>query len=174
MKSKITILFILFISTVSLAQSKVGTVDTDYVISLMPERQALVIRSQNYGAKLDSTFAIKVNEYQEKLALFQNLAESSNDSIKKVKYEELAEMDQNIKKYKENGNKLMQLKQNELMRPLYQKLSNTIQEIAKEKAYTQILTITGNEFAYIDESFDITQLVMDKLGIKEPVESPKN
>jgi len=174
MKSKIIVLVALLISSISIAQSKVGTVDSDYIISLMPEKQALAIRAQNYGARLDSTFAIKVNEYKGKLAEFQKLDENVNDSIKKVKYLELAETEQEIQKYKENGNKLMQLKQNELMRPLYQKLSTTIQEVAKANGFTQILTIAGNEFAYIDEKFDITQLVMDKLGIKAPVENTKN
>jgi outer membrane protein len=59
------------------------------------------------------------------------------------------------------------------MRPLYSKLSIAIQEVAKENGYTQVLTISGNEFVYIDEKFDITSLVMDKLGIKAPVEEDK-
>ena len=53
------------------------------------------------------------------------------------------------------------------MRPLYKKTTEIIEEIAKEKGYTQILTVTGNNFAYIDIKHDITKLVLDKLGIKE-------
>ena len=63
---------------------------------------------------------------------------------------------------------LMQLKQNELMRPLYKKLSDAIKVVVKEQGYTHILTISGNEFAYVDEKYDITKLVMAKLGVKEP------
>ena len=63
---------------------------------------------------------------------------------------------------------LMQLKQNELMRPLYKKLNDAIELVAKENKFTQILTVQGNQFAYIDEKFDITKLVMNKLGLKEP------
>ena len=50
----------------------------------------------------------------------------------------------------------------------YKKIINEVIEgIAKEKGYTQILTLTGNNFAYIDVKHDITKLVLDKLGIKE-------
>ena len=77
-------------------------------------------------------------------------------------------MEQDIKKYQDNGSKLMQLKQNELMRPLYKKLSDAIAEIAKANGYSQVLTTTGNQFAYIDNTFDITDLVIKKLGIKIP------
>jgi len=42
--------------------------------------------------------------------------------------------------------------------------------VAKENGYTQILTITGNEFAYIDSKFDITELVLKNLGITIPKE----
>ena len=62
----------------------------------------------------------------------------------------------------------MQLKQNELMRPLYKILNNAINTVSKENGYTQVLTSTGNQFVYIDEKFDITALVMAKLGVKEP------
>ena len=48
------------------------------------------------------------------------------------------------------------------------KLNEDIKEVAKSEGYSQILTTNGNQFAYIDNNFDITKLVMKKLGIKEP------
>jgi outer membrane protein len=62
----------------------------------------------------------------------------------------------------------MRLKENELMKPLLTKLGKAISDVAIENGYTQILTLTGNEFAYIDPKFDITDLVMKKLNIKIP------
>ncbi len=54
------------------------------------------------------------------------------------------------------------------MRPLYNKLSEAIRDVSKANNFTQVLTITGNQFAYVDDKFDITKLVIDKLGIKNP------
>ncbi len=168
MKSKIILLLVAFLSTVSIAQSKVGTIDSEYIVSLMPEAKIVLKRSQAYGAKLDSSFSIKVKKFQVKLKYLQDNKETLSDLMKKTKNKELAEMEADIKKYQQNGSQLLKLKQNELMRPLYNKLSEAIREVSKANNFTQVLTITGNQFAYVDDKFDITKLVIDKLGIKNP------
>ncbi|PQB06641.1 hypothetical protein BST83_05325 [Polaribacter filamentus] len=168
MKSKITILFIAFISALSIAQTKVGTINSEYIIGIMPEAKIVMEKTQDYGSKLDSSFSIKAKEYEDKVADFRKNEAEYGELMKKTLIKEITIMEEELKKFQDNGNKLMQLRQNELMRPLYNLLNSTIEAIAKENKYTQILTTTGNQFAYIDEKFDITQLVMDKLGVKEP------
>ena len=168
MKLKITILFIAFISTLSIAQTKTGTINSDYIINIMPEAKIVVKKTQEYGARLDSSFSIKMKEYQDKVADFKEKEKEMGDLMKKTMIKELTGLEQNMNQYQNNGKKLMQLKQNELMRPLYKKLSDAIKVVVKEQGYTHILTISGNEFAYVDEKYDITELVMAKLGIKAP------
>lgn len=168
MKSKITILFIAFLSTISIAQTKTGTINSDYIINIMPEAKIVVKKTQEYGARLDSSFSIKMKEYQDKVADFKEKEKEMGDLMKKTMIKELTGLEQNMNQYQNNGKKLMQLKQNELMRPLYKKLSDAIKVVVKEQGYTHILTISGNEFAYVDEKYDITKLVMAKLGVKEP------
>lgn len=168
MKSILNIFFYLFVGTTIFSQTKLGTIDSDYIVNLMPEAKIVVERAQQYGAKLDSSFNIKVKEFQTKLADFKEKEKEMGELMKKTIMNELSAMEQDIKKYQNNGSKLMQLKQNELMRPLYKKLNEAIKEVAKSEGYSQILTTNGNQFAYIDNNFDITKLVMKKLGIKEP------
>lgn len=168
MKSKITILFIAFISTLSIAQTKTGTINNDYIISLMPETKTVVKMAQNYGAKLDSSFSIKMTDYQNRVKDFRDKEKEMGELMKKTLINELTALEQDIKKYQNNGQKLMQLKQEELMRPLYKKLNDAIKIVVKENGYTHILATSGNQFAYIDEKFDITELVMNKLGVKVP------
>jgi outer membrane protein len=171
MKSKIIFICIALLSTISIAQTKVGTVDSEYIIKLMPETMIVAKRSQAYGAKLDSSFSIKLKEYKTKVDAFKKNEKTLEDSIRKANYKELTELEADIKQYQLNGNKLMKLKSDELMRPLYKKLSEAISLVSKAENYTQILTITGNEFAYIDIKFDITELVLKNLGIEIPVEN---
>ena len=168
MKSKITILFIALCSTISIAQTKVGTIDSEYITNLMPEAKIVIKKTQEYGAKLDTSFAKKMNIYRAKVEAYNKNKETMGELAKKGAIKELTELENDIKRAQDNGNKLMQLKQNELMRPLYKKLGDAINQVAKENGFTQILTTTGNQFVYLDEKFDITKLVMAKLGIKEP------
>lgn len=166
MKSKITFLFIAFLSTITIAQSKVGTVNSDYIVNLMPEAKVVVERAQKYGAKLDTSFSIKVKQFQTKVEAFKQNEKTLSDKAKNIAIDEITVLETEIKKYQQNGQKLMQLKREELMRPLYKKLSDAIKAVAKAGNYSQVLTINGNEFAYINESFDITNLVVKQLGIK--------
>ena len=168
MKVKITILFIAFLSSFSLAQTKFGTIDSDYIINIMPESKIVVERSKDYGLQFASYFPIKMKDYQDRVKDFREKEKEMGELMKKVLIEELTALEKDVKLYQENGNKLMQLKQSELMRPLYNKLNAAISEIAKQNGYSHVFTKAGNQFAYIDDAFDITKLVTEKLGIKEP------
>jgi outer membrane protein len=171
MKSKIICICIAFLSTVAIAQTKVGTIDSDYIVNLMPESQVVVQKAKYYALKLDSSFSIKLKDYQDKVAFFKKNEKTILPFAKRNAIQEITDLEADVKKAQENGQKLMQLNQEELLRPLYKKLSNSIKEVAKINNYTQVLTITGNQFAYIDNKFDITELVMKKLGIKKPENS---
>lgn len=168
MKLKITLFFIAFVSAFAIAQTKTGTIDSDYIINLMPEGRTVVKMAQEYGAKLDSSFSIKMKDYQDRVADFRKKEKEMGELMKKTLIKELAALEQDIKKYQNNGNQLMQLKQNELMRPLYKKLNEAIEKVVKANGYTHILTTTGNQFGYIDPKYDITKLVMAELGVKAP------
>jgi outer membrane protein len=165
MKLKITIVFIAFISTLSIAQTKVGTIDNEYIIGIMPETKTAIKRTQAYGAKLDSSFTIKVNNFKAQLEDYKLKEKDMGVLEKKTIQKELTTLEDDIKKYQKNGNTLMGLRKDELMRPLYNKLNAAIATISEENGYTQILTLAGNKFAYIDPKFDITDLVINNLGI---------
>ena len=167
MKSKILFLVVIFLSTITFSQTKLGTVNSDLIIGKMPQMKNVLRRVDNYGKKLDSTFNIKAKEYKTKVDSFKAEADIMTEADKKNRIQELQKMEQDMGAFRQNGTKMLQLQRNENMRPLYKKLSEVIKEVAKENGYTQILTTNGNQFGYIDEKFDITQLVLDKLGIKE-------
>ncbi len=128
--------------------------------------QNVLKRIDNYGKQLDSSFQIKTKEYQSKIDAYKAVEKTLSDADKQTKYQEITALEQDMGKFRKNGTQMMQLRRDEYMRPLYKKVSKIIAEISKANGYTQILTTTGNQFGYIDERFDITQLVLDKLGIK--------
>lgn len=168
MKIKIIGIVCLLLVTVASAQTKVGTIDSELIVGLMPETKKVLTRLSEYAKRLDSSVQIKVKEYQDKVAAYQKIEKDLAPDYKKIKVQELAELEKGLQTSQGNANKLIQLKRNELMRPLYKKLGGVIEEVSKANGYTQVLINTGNEFAYIDSAFDITQKVLDKLGIKPP------
>ena len=95
----------------------------------MPEAQDVVKRSQAYGSKLDSSFQIKLKEYQDKIEAYKKNEKTLGTLAKKTAVKEITDLEADIKKYQSNGQKLMQFKQDELMRPLYKKLRDVIAEM---------------------------------------------
>jgi outer membrane protein len=168
MKTKLILAVICLFSLAATAQTKVGTVNSELIIGLMPETKKVISLINSYGKRLDSSFQIKYKEYQDKVAAFEKNQKDYTDNLKALKYQEFASMEQELQKSRKNGNQLMEIKRNEVMRPLYKKLRDVIAQVSKAEGYTQILTTTGNEFAYIDERYDITKKVMAKMGIKLP------
>lgn len=149
------------------AQTKVGTIDSEYVLSKMPQLTLVQERLKTYGAKLDSIKNKKVKKHDDVVKAYNQKIKTLTQDAKKKQFTEIQKLKQEISKFRQNGIKMMQIRREEFLRPLYKKIAETTAAVAKEKGYTQILTVTGNEFAYFDDKHDITKLVLAKLGIKE-------
>lgn len=149
------------------AQTKLGTVNSAYIIGKMPQMKQVLERTKAYGITLDSIYKIKADAYTVKAEAYKKDEKTITSIEKEMQLKVLYGLEQELGQFKRNGTQLMQLRRDEYMRPLYKKLNDMISQIAKEKGYSQILTTTGNQFAYLDEKHDITQFILDKLGIKE-------
>ncbi|KAA1242744.1 OmpH family outer membrane protein [Aquimarina sp. RZ0] len=164
---KIVFPILLFIASIQLmAQSKVGTVDSEFILSKLPELTKVQEDLKAYNAKLEAELKTKADEYQAKVAEYQKNVATMTEPMKKTKQEEIIALENDIAKFRQNGTQLVQLEQNKLLQPLYQKIGKVLEEVAKSEGYSQVLTITNSGLAYIDPKFDLTKTVMTKLGLK--------
>ncbi len=166
MKKLIISILVLIVSFQLSAQSKTGTIDTEFILSKMPELAKVQEELKTYNGKLESDLKVKVDEYQAKIKDYQEKSTSFTEPMKKTKQEEIINLENDITKFRQNGSQLVQLQQNKLLQPLYQKIGKALEEVAKAEKFTQVFTITTSGLAYIDPNYDLTQKVMTKLGIK--------
>ncbi len=166
MKKIIVSILVLVASLQLSAQSKTGTIDTEYILSKMPELTQVQEDLKAYNAKLEGDLKVKVDDYQSKVKEYQEKVASFTDPMKKTKQEEIIGLENDITKFRQNGSQLVQIEQNRLLQPLYQKIGKALEEVAKAEKYTQVFTITTSGLAYVDPNFDLTKTVMNKLGIK--------
>ncbi|WP_109851956.1 OmpH family outer membrane protein [Aquimarina sp. AU58] len=172
MKKIILSILVLIVSFQLNAQSKTGTIDSEYILSQMPELTKVQEDLKAYNAKMEADLKVKVDEYQAKVKEYQDKVASFTEPIKKTKQEEIITLENDIAKFRQNGSKLIQIEQNRLLQPLYQKIGKALEEVAKTEKYTQVFTITTSGLAYVDPKYDVTKTVMTKLGITIK-ESPK-
>ena len=167
---KITLLLIIALFSFQInAQSKVGTIDVDYILSNMPELEKVTTDIQAYGTSLDSEIQVQLTNYQGLVDTYKNSQAGYTDPMKKLKQDEIIKKEEEIQALQQNSTKLLQIKQNELMRPLYKSIGENLEVIAKEEGFSQVLTI-NNTIAYLDPNFDVTITVMKKMGLAIPEE----
>ena len=154
----------LFICITGFSQTKVGTVNVDYIVSKMPELETVKKQVEEYSTKLDADLQKKVQDYQAKVEAYKAGEATFTETQKQEKQQEILTAENDITKFQQNGNKLISINRDDKMRPLYNKIGVALDKVAKAEGYTQILT-TDNSLVYFDETYDVTLLVLKELGI---------
>ena len=172
MKKIFFILPLLFIFSSSIiAQLKIGYVDSDTIMDNLPD-------VQDAREKLDAL----IREWQNEMRTMENEYKKKKDDLDKRNLimtdqtraeanKELTELETKIstfrdKKFGANG-ELFQ-KQDELMKPVQNKVFNTIQAIADEENLDFVFDRSGDiMLLYAKPEYDITPIVIERLKREE-------
>ncbi|MFA7419551.1 MAG: OmpH family outer membrane protein [Melioribacteraceae bacterium] len=159
---------ILFVVAAQLnAQPKIGYVDSDTIMKQLPDYQdtqkkldALIKEWQEDLSKLEKDWKAKYDDYEKRKLI---LSEQKRVEIEK----ELVDLENEKDKFRQDKfgvrGELFQ-KQEELMKPLHNRVFTAIQDVAKENEYDFIFDRSGDViFLYAKEEFDCTKLVLEKL-----------
>jgi outer membrane protein len=152
---------------------KIGYTNVDYILSLLPEAKEIEAELTAYSKQLESQLGSKYQEFQDKLADYQQKA-SSGEMIPEVMRDKEAELNtlrQSIEKFQRDADASIQKKQVELLQPAYDKIQKAINEVSEANNYTHVFSSDAGSFAvllYAREEDNITNLVLTKLGIEPP------
>jgi len=171
-----TLLFILLagISSAALAQTqpvvqKIGYADWDYIFTQMPEYKQIDTELKAHGTQLENQMKAKQTEFENKLRTYQSMPATTPDAIRADKERELQQLQEGFQKFQQDAQLSIQKKQNDLMEPVYAKVGKAIEDVAKENGYAFIMAPQvlggGDILLYSDEKYDISLLVLKKLGI---------
>jgi len=155
----------LFLCVTGFAQSKVGTIDVDYIIGQMPELSGVQKQVQDYGDGLDADLQRKLTAYQTAIDKYKTDEAGLTINQKKGRQDSIISMENDIQQFQQNGNQLIVLKQEEYLKPLYEKIGIALEKIAQAEGYTQVL-LRNNDVVYVDNRFDLTLTVLKELGIE--------
>ena len=165
MKKLVLVLSLAFISFSSFAQTKVGTIDADYILAQLPEMAQVTEGMKTYNEDLQKDLEKNVADYETLVKDYQANNANFSEEEKKNKETEIISLENDIKSFRQKASVMMQMKRNELTQPLYEKINEAMLQVIQEENYTQILHSGGNTLAYSSEEYDITMKVINKLGI---------
>jgi outer membrane protein len=149
------------------AQNKIGYINTDELIAVMPEYQTAMKEMQDLQESLDKQGQELNDEAEQKRDQFLKDSATYTPTMKEIKREELIKLIQRVQNYSnEAQEKIKQIGQQK-MTPIQQKAVETIRTVSKEKGYNYILD--NNAVLVGPPGDDILPMVKAKLGIKEVV-----
>lgn len=170
MKKLLFVISLALISFSSMAQSKLGTIDADYIISQMPEMDQVNQDLETYGSELQADMENNIKNYEALVKNYQEGNEDFSEEERKTKENEIIALENDIKGFRQKASVMMQMKRSELTEPLYEKINKAMLEVINEEGYTQILHAGSNDLAFSAEGSDITEKVIAQMGLQVVVE----
>ncbi|MGB2305518.1 MAG: OmpH family outer membrane protein [Flavobacteriaceae bacterium] len=150
--------------TATYAQSKIAHIDTQKLISEMPE----VIAAQKQIKAVEETYTKEIEntykEFQTKAQSYSADAANQTDVTNQARQTELESMQQNIQKYRETAAQDLQKKQGEMMRPLYEKARAAIEKIATAQGFDYVLDASAGGSVIMAKGKDLMADVKSELG----------
>jgi outer membrane protein len=149
------------------AQSKIGWFSSQAILEKYPEAQDAQKQIDNIVADWQAELAKMQNDWKKKYEEYDKKKLILTDQLRADAEKELRDLDTKItdyrtKKFGQNG-ELFQ-KQNELMKPVQNKIYKILEDVAKDEGYDYIFDKSGEILLmYSNPKLDVTQQVLDKL-----------
>ena len=168
--SLLLFLFIIPFSGLIKGQLKIGYVDSDSIMDKFADAQdarqkldAIIQEWQTELSKLESNWKSKYDDYEKRKLIMSDQTRAETES-------ELVKLEKQIGDYREkkfgtNG-ELFQ-KQDEIMKPVQNKVFTAIKDVAKAEDLDFIFDRSGDVMLlFAKDEYDVTALVLDKLKLK--------
>jgi outer membrane protein len=170
MKKLVVVISLVLLVSVSglFAQTnaKLGYINSAELMQLMPGKDTVEARITEYRSSLEQTMQVMYQEYQGKVAEYQNNAATMSQIIKQTKEREIQDLETRIQQFQQSADSDLQAKQAELFAPLTNRAKDAINAIAKDNGYTYVFDLSVGAVIYYENADNLMPLVKTKLGIK--------
>ena len=147
------------------AQQKIGYINTDELISVMPEAEKADAELKEYQASLSQQGQDLMKELGDKDSLFVRDSAKLSPSMREIKKNELIALYQRVQNWNQQAQEMYQQEAQKKIAPLRQKAMDAIKAVAEEKKYAYILD--NSSVIVGPPGDDILPMVKAKLGVKD-------
>lgn len=169
MLKKLTSTFFLLFFVVSLSaygQLKIGYVNSDEVLSQMPERSEIEQKLNSFIQEKRQELQQRTMAFQDSVTAFQENQDNLSDSQIQQEEQKLSEMQASMQQYQQGIQQQISQRRAELLEPLYEKIDQAISSVAEGEDLDFVLnkaTSAGENIIYYSasERLDITDQVLE-------------
>lgn len=163
MIKKILLAIMIAMPMMAFAQ-KFGTVNSEEIITAMPEMKEIQSQLEAASKKYEDEFANLRTEMDKKFNEYQAMDESTPQTIRDRRLQELQELQQKIEQFRTTATQDLQAQQQRLSAPIQEKVINAINAVGSEGGFTMIFEAMVPIYTGSD-AVDVTPLVKAKLGL---------
>lgn len=160
----LTILLFTGLTGLQAQSPKIGYVNSQELIQLMPESTKADTAMDIYMRKLDNEYKMVALEAQKKYLEYQEQKENWTASVLEAKERGLSDLQDRLQELQVNAQDSIQAKRAQLFKPILDKAQTAIESVGKENGYDYILD--SSSLLYVNEAKNLLPKVKAKLGIK--------
>ena len=161
------LLIALLCAPMSVFAQKFGHVNSQEVITAMPEYTKARTEIEELGKQYEADLKAMQDELQKKDEAFTNEEKTLPENIRQRRQQELQELYQRIQQSYQDNQQSLQKASAEKMQAISAKVGEAIQAIGKDGGYVYIMDVAaGIPYISTTLSTDVTSQVKTKLGLK--------
>lgn len=156
------------------AQQKIGYIDSEYILGQLPEYATVQQRLDRLSQQWEGEIEEQQSAVSELVAEFEARRLLYTDEERQRRQEEIGQARQDVENLRQRyfgPDGELYRRQKDLVRPIQERVLGAVDAVARGEGYDYVLDKSGPAlFMYANENHDLTDEVLDELGID--VESP--
>jgi outer membrane protein len=143
------------------AQAKTAHVNVSEIMSKLPAMLDAQKQLEKLSATYDADYKKMAEEFQTKLKKYDTESATVTEAINAERQKEVQDMQKRIQDFGQNAQKELQQKQEDITKPIYEKVRTSIQKVGKAKGFQYVL---DGATLLLAEGPDLTADVKKDLG----------
>lgn len=148
-------------------QQKLGHINADSLLQMMPETQEAQKKLQEYSKQLETDMKEMEQELESKVTEFRSNEKMMTSLARQSKTQELQDLQRRIQQFNQSAQEDLQQKQEELLSPVIEKATKAVKDVARENGYTYVFDSSPSKgvIIYAEKGDNLMPLVKEKLGL---------
>ena len=138
------------------AQPKFAHVNSTELVQLCPEMDKARETMTAASNEAQETFNDMQAEFNTKYQTYQSKASTWTQAVRESKEKELTEIQQRLQEFSQTVQMELQQQQETLMQPIYEKVNQVVQDLAKKGGYIYVFDVQSLVYVDATQSFDLT------------------
>lgn len=155
------------------AGPKLGYIDSTRIIEETPGAQEAQDTFDREMARWRSEVQVLADSLQQMIAAYEQQQIMLSPEKREERQQEILQKRLEYNQRLEDLQQAAARRQQELVQPIYDRISSVLSVIREEQSYTMIFDVAAGALIAADTTLDLTQLVIERLLVQAP-ESPSN